>query len=135
MTTLKLSTAKFVFPPTMTWSRDYYLREDCNLMSALGLLAQTEAAVIQHQLDPTQALEMLSGMDGDVTFCTDDIGGMVSMPWNQFYYLYSDPASVTLLNTLKNLRFTSYPGGARGIDFHYQVGPLQTMVTKTFMTK
>ncbi len=127
---------KITLPPQMTWSRDHYLKEDAGLMINLGLLAQTQAAIIQHQLDPSQQQDILSQMDGDISFCTDDIGGSVTMPWNQFYYLYTDPASVTTLNNLRHLSFTPYPSGPRTINFRYQVGPLQSQLsTKSFTTK
>ena len=125
-----------LLPPTMTWSRDHYLREDAMLMSNLGLLAQTQAAIIQHQLDPSQAQDILGQMDGDISFCTNDIGGSVTMPWNQFYNLYTDAASMTTLKNLRNLTFTPYPAGPRTINFRYQVGPLQSqLIIKSFTTK
>jgi hypothetical protein len=120
----------------MTWSRDHFLKEDCQLMTNLGLLAQTQAAIIQHQLDPSQAQDILGQMDGDITFCTDDIGGSVTMPWNQFYYLYTDPSSMGTLKNLRNLTFTPFPAGPRTINFRYQAGPLQSqLITKSFTTK
>jgi len=136
VSTVKSSVIKMLLPPTMTWSRDHYLREDCQLMSNLGLLAQTQAAIIQHQLDPSQQQDVLSQMDGTINFCSDDIGGSVTMPWNQLYYLYTDPTSMTLLTNLRHLSFTPYPGGPRTVNFRYQVGPLQSqIVTKSFTTK
>ncbi|HXD78179.1 MAG TPA: hypothetical protein VN616_10255 [Puia sp.] len=136
VTASRMPGIKMVLPPTMTWSRDHFLREDCNLMSSFGLLAQTQISIIQHQLDPNDAANILGQMDGDISFCTNAVGGSVTMPWNQLYNLYTDPAATTLLGKLRQLSFTPYPAGPRTINFRYQAGPLQSViVTKSFTTK
>ena len=123
-------------PNELKWMRDYYIREDYNLLNAFGLLAQTQAAIIQHQLDPSQAENILSQMDGDITFSWNDIGGTVTMPWNKFYYLYTDPSSMALISKLKTLSFTAFPSGTRNIIFQYRAGSMQgNQITKSFTTK
>jgi len=120
-------------PYSLKWSRDYYLHQDYNLLNAFGLVAQTQAAIIQHQLSPSQAEDLLSNMSGDINFVSNNIGGTVTMPWNKFYYLYTDPNSVNILNKLKNLQFASYPHGSRNITFRYGAGSMQgNAVNKTF---
>ncbi len=127
---------KMALPFQLKWTRDYYIQEDFNLLNALGLVAQTQAAITQHQLDPSQAEDILGQMSGDISFVWNDIGGTVTMPWNRFYYLYTDPNSIAILNKLRYLKFMPYPSGTRNINFHYQTGPLQgATVTKTFTTK
>jgi len=120
----------------MKWSRDYYIRQDYNMMNAFGLTAQTQAAIIQHQLDPGDQENTLSQMDGDISFAWNNIGGTITMPWNKFYYLYTDQKSMTIINNLKNLKFSPIPGGSRIVKFHYQAGSMQgNMVIKSFTIK
>jgi hypothetical protein len=131
ITKMKLSSA-FQFK----WSRDYYIRQDYNMMNAFGLTGQTQAAIIQHQLDPKDQEDILSQMDGDISFAWNDVGGTITMPWNKFYYLYTDPKSMTILNNLKNLKFSALSGGSRTINFHYQADWLQGSETnKSFTIK
>ncbi len=123
-------------PYQFKWTRDYYIQEDFNLMSALGLVAQTQASIIEHQLDPSQAEDILSHMSGNINFVGNDIGGSVTMPWNKFYYLYTDPNSMNILNQLRYLKFEPFPAGTRNINFRYQAGTLQGgIITKPFTLK
>ncbi len=120
----------------LTWSRDYYIRQDYNLMNTFGLTAQTQASIIQHQLDPGGQESTLSQMDGVVTFATNAIGGTISMPWNKFYYLYTDPNSMNILNKLRYLSFTPIASGSRTIHFQYKAGSMPgSTVSKTFTIK
>ena len=120
-------------PYSLKWSRDYYLHQDYNLLNAFGLAAQNQAALIQQQLSPSQAEGLLSNLSGDINFVSNNIGGTVTMPWNKFYYLYTDPNSVNILNKLKNLQFASYPHGSRNITFRYGAGSMQgNAVNKSF---
>ncbi|MDP4254808.1 MAG: hypothetical protein Q8938_12435 [Bacteroidota bacterium] len=127
---------KMAMPYQLKWTRDYYIQQDYDLLSAFGLVAQTQAAITQHQLDPSQAEEILGQMDGNINFVWNAIGGSVSMPWDRFYSLYTDPNSMAILNKMRNLKFTAYPAGTRSIRFRYQAGTLEgNAVTKTFTTK
>ncbi|CAN5537596.1 hypothetical protein BH11BAC5_BH11BAC5_27070 [soil metagenome] len=40
---------------------------------------------------------ILSNMDGDISFAYSGLGGYVGMPWNKFYYLFSDPFSMNII--------------------------------------
>ncbi len=131
-----LISSKLIQSHQIKWSRDYYIRQDYNLLAAFGLTAQTQAAILQHQLDPGDQESTLAEMDGDINFASNNIGGSVTMPWNKFYYLYTDPKSMAILNNLRYLKFTGISQGSRIINFHYQAGWMQgTLVTKSFTIK
>jgi hypothetical protein len=118
------------------WTRDYYIRQDYAMLNAFGLTAQTQAAIIQHQLDPGDQENTLGEMDGDISFASNNIGGTISMPWNKFYYLYTDSKSMAIISNLRNLKYTPISPGARTMNFRYQAGPLQgNIVTKSFTIK
>ncbi len=120
----------------LTWSREYYIKQDYNLMKTFGLTAQTQAAIIQHQLDPGDQENTLSEMSGDITFANNSIGGTITMPWNRFYYLYTDPNAMNIVNKLRYLNYTSIDSGSRQIKFQYQVGSMQgSTVLKSFTIK
>ncbi|HCL82496.1 MAG TPA: hypothetical protein DIC22_00910, partial [Chitinophagaceae bacterium] len=134
---MNLVNVKMAIPYQIKWTRNFYIHEDYDLMNVFGLTAQTQAAVIEHQLDPGDQESTLGEMDGDITFATNNIGGTITMPWNKFYYLYTDPKSVLILNVLRHLKYPGYQAGSsRPVNFHYQAGSLQgNAVSKTFTLK
>ena len=118
----------------MVWSRDYYLYEDWVLLQVAGLVGAIEQAECDRSyISASQQQSLLNQVGGTFTIATNDIGGSISMPYSQFYYLYSNPNGAALLQTLKNLTFTPFPGGTRNVHFWYSAANLQSnTVTKTF---
>ena len=120
----------------LTWSREYYIKQDYNLMKTFGLTAETQAAIIQHQLDPGDQENTLSEMNGDISFASNGIGGTITMPWNRFFYLYTDPNSMSIVNKLRYLNYTPIAPGSRQIKFQYQAGSMQgSAVSKSLTLK
>jgi hypothetical protein len=121
----------------MVWSRDYYLYEDWVLLQVAGLVGAIEQAECDRSyISASQQQSLLNQVGGTFTMATNDIGGSISMPYSQFYYLYSNPNGAALLQTLKNLTFTPFPGGTRNVHFWYSAANLQSgTVTKNFTVK
>ena len=118
----------------MVWSRDYYLHEDWVLLEVAGLAGAIEQAEVDRSyISPSQQQSLLNQIGSTFTMAGNDIGGSISIPYNQFYHLYSNPSGAALLQTLKNLTFTPFPGGTRSVHFWYSAANLQSnTVTKTF---
>jgi hypothetical protein len=121
----------------MVWSRDYYLYEDWVLLQVAGLAGAIEQAEVDRSyISPSQQQSLLNQIGGTFTMAGNDIGGSISIPYSQFYYLYSNPNGAALLQTLKNLTFTPFPGGTRNVHFWYSAANLQSgTVTKNFTVK
>jgi hypothetical protein len=118
----------------MVWSRDYYLYEDWVLLEVAGLAGAIEQAMVDRSyISPSQQQSLLNQIGGTFTMATNDIGGSISIPYSQFYYLYSNPNGAALLRTLKNLTFTPFPRGTRSVHFWYSAAGLQSnTITKNF---
>ena len=117
---------------TMVWNREQFLREDFNLLKSFGYSAWLQASVIQQQLG-TQARNELESWTNNMSFPTNSLGGSITMPWNRFYYLYSNTAAMNMINALKNMSYTTYPKGSRNLLFRYNAGLMKgSSVVKPF---
>jgi hypothetical protein len=82
---------------------------------------------------PNYTENYLSKLDGNVDFASNGLGGYVTMQWNKFFYLYTDPKYMSIINSLKNLLFTPYPKGNRNMQWMYKAGNMQgNIVNKIF---
>ncbi|MBI1783426.1 MAG: hypothetical protein HYR66_18990, partial [Sphingobacteriales bacterium] len=82
---------------------------------------------------PSYTENYLSNLGGNVDFSYNSLGGYITMPWNKFYYLYTDAKYMNTINNLKNLAFIPYPNGNRTIQFRYRAGNMQGgSLNKTF---
>ena len=72
-------------------------------------------------------------MSGNVDFASNGLGGYVTMPWNKFYYLYTDSKYMDIIKSLKNLPFIPYPKGNRNMQWLYKAGNMQgNIINKMF---
>jgi hypothetical protein len=118
---------------TIVWDREKYLIADHQLMKDFansvawnaGAFSNWSAAYTQNYLDK---------LGGNADFASNSLGGYVTMPWNKFYYLYTDAKYMSIINKLKSLPFTAYPKGNRTMQWMYKAGSMQgNMINKTFI--
>jgi hypothetical protein len=117
---------------TIVWNREKYLISDYQLMKdfANSVVWNTYAF---YGWSPNYTENYLSKLDGNVDFASNGLGGYVTMPWNKFFYLYTDPKYMSIINSLKNLPFTPYSKGNRNMQWMYKAGNMQgNIVNKIF---
>jgi hypothetical protein len=121
----------------IVWSRDYYLHQDWELLQAAGLIGAIEQAEVDRSyISASEQQSLLNQIGGTFTMATDEIGGSVSIPYSKFYGVYSNPIGASMLQTLKNLNFTSLPSGNRNLNLWYSAkGQQSNTVTKTVSIK
>lgn len=117
---------------SIIWDRDRYIQEDVKLMKDFAYAVSLNANAF-YNWSPQKAEAALGAMYGDLIFSNSSLGGMVSMPWNKFFYLYSDPKYMSIINQLKSIQLMSYPKGNRALKFSYRAGNLKSgSVSKSF---
>jgi hypothetical protein len=117
---------------TIVWSREQYLLADHKLLKDFAYAVSLNAGAF-YNWSPQKAKTFLSSMNGNVDFAYNSIGGYITMPWNKFYYLYSDPKYMTIVNSLKTQPFTVYPKGGRSMQISYKAGNMPgSNTSKTF---
>jgi hypothetical protein len=117
---------------SIVWNREVYLQADYKLMKDFAYSVSLNAGAF-YGWSAQKAENVLSSMGGNVDFAYSGLGGYVSMPWNKFYYLYTDAKYMSTINNLKTVPFTAYPTGSRTMQFGYKAGSLQSSaVNKTF---
>ena len=109
---------------TISWNREQYLAADHKLLKDFAYSVSLNAGAF-YNWSPQKAENFLSTMEGNVDFAWNVYGGYVGMPWKRFYYLYSDPKYMTIVNGLKSQSFTPYPKGNRTMQISYRAGNMQ----------
>jgi hypothetical protein len=113
---------------TIVWNREKYLLADYKLMKDFaGAVSWNAGAFYGWSAAYTE--KYLGNLSGNVDFSYNSIGGYTGMPWNKFYYLYTDAKYMNIVNSLKNLSFTSFPKGARTMQVTYKAGNMQGNTT------
>lgn len=109
---------------SIVWTREQYLQSDFRLMKDMAYAVVLNAGAF-YNWSPVKAENTLAGMGGMLDLSSNSLGGYTGIPWNKFYYLYSDAKFMTIVQQLKVQAFTDYPHGTRGIRFGYRAGTLQ----------
>jgi hypothetical protein len=126
------SVASSLSRQSVIWDREKYLQEDLKLIKDLAYAISLNAGAF-YNWSPQKAETMLGNMSGSIDLSYNGLGGYTNIPWNKFYYLYTDPKYTSIINNLKNLSFTDYPHGTRNMQAGYKAGPLQSNgITKSF---
>lgn len=117
---------------TIVWNREKYLIADYQLMKDFANSVVWNSNAF-YGWSPNYTENYLSKLDGNVDFASNGLGGYITMPWNKFFYLYTDPKYMSIINSLKNLPFTPYPKGKRNMQWMYKAGNMQgNIVNKIF---
>ena len=93
---------------TIVWDREKYLLADYQLIKDFANSVSWNAGAF-YGWSPNYTEDYLSKLDGNIDFSSNSLGGYFTMPWNKFYYLFSDPKYMATINSLKNLVFVTYP--------------------------
>jgi hypothetical protein len=126
------SSQSMVSYQTIVWNREQYLQADYKLLKDFAYSVSLNAGAF-YNWSPAKAESLLGNMGGNVDFASNGLGGYMSMPWNKFYYLYTDNKYMAIVNALKTVPYTDYPKGSRAIQFSYKAGKLQgSSINKTF---
>lgn len=117
---------------TIVWNREQYLLADYKLMKDFANAVSLNAGAF-YGWSSSYTENYLSKLGGNVDFSYNNLGGYTTMPWNKFYYLYTDSKYMNTINSLKNLLFTPYPKGNRNMQFRYRAGNMAgTSLNKMF---
>ena len=117
---------------SLVWDREKYLIADLQLLNDFARSVGWNASAF-NGWSANYTENYLGNMDGNVDFASNYLGGYVTMPWNKFYYLYTDLNYMNTINKLKTLPFTPYPKGNRNMQWMYKAGNMQgNNITKTF---
>jgi len=117
---------------SIIWDREKYLLEDFNLMKDFAYSVSFNAGAF-FNLSPQKAEDLLSNTYGNVYFAYNSLDGYIAMPWNKFYYLYTDTKYMDIINNLKTIQFAAFPNGSRSMQIGYKAGNMiSSGVNKTF---
>ncbi len=112
----------------IVWNREKYLLADYKLMKDFASAVSWNAGAF-YGWSAAYTEKYLGNLSGNVDFSYNSIGGYTGMPWNKFYYLYTDAKYMNIISSLKNLPFTSFPKGARTMQVTYKAGNMQGNTT------
>jgi len=117
---------------TIGWDRERYLLADYKLMNDFAYSVVFNAGAFSNW-SAAYTENYLKKMSGNIDFASNSLGGIVTMPWKKFYYLYTDQKYMGIINHLKTLLFTAYPKGNRTMQWMYKAGNMQgNKISKTF---
>ena len=117
---------------TIVWNREKYLIADHQLLKDFANSVVWNSYAF-YGWSPNYTENYLSIMSGNVDFASNGLGGYVTMPWNKFYYLYTDSKYMGIIKSLQNLSFTPYPKGNRNMQWLYKAGNMQgNIINKMF---
>jgi hypothetical protein len=110
---------------SIIWDREKYLLEDFKLMKDFANSVSLNAGAF-YGWSSSYTENYLSKLGGNIDFAYNSLGGDINMPWNKFYYLFTDPNYMQIINSLKSMQFTAYPKGNRTLRFSYKAGDMQS---------
>ena len=117
---------------TIVWDREKYLLADYQLMKDFANAVVWNAGAFNNW-SASYTENYLSKLGGNIDFASNSLGGYVRMPWNKFYYLYTDSKYMNNINNIKNANFIPYPKGNRAMQFSYKAGNSQgNIINKSF---
>ncbi|MBA2249744.1 MAG: hypothetical protein H0W12_06085, partial [Chitinophagaceae bacterium] len=117
---------------TIVWNREKYLLSDFQLMKDFAAAVVSNAGAFNNW-SAIYTENYLGKMSGNIEFASNSLGASISMPWNKFYYLFTDAKYMNSIISLKKLVFTSYPKGDRNMQFSYKAGNVPgNVINKTF---
>lgn len=116
----------------IVWDREKYIYADYRLMKDFSNAVYWNAGYF-NGWSASAAENFLSQQGGDLNLASNSMGGNVSIPWNKFYYLYTDPIYSKLIRSLNDLPYQPFPKGTRTMSFTYSPGNLSgTAIKKSF---
>jgi hypothetical protein len=72
-------------------------------------------------------------MNEDYVFSWNWLGGIVSMPLNRFYSLYTNNIAMGVVNKLRSANFMEFQKGKRNLFFQYRLGNIKSpAIIKSF---
>lgn len=117
----------------IVWDREKYIYADYRLMKDFSNAVYWNAGYF-NGWSASAAENFLSQQGGDLNLASNTMGGNISIPWNKFYYLYTDPIYSRLIRSLNDLPYQAFPKGTRTISFTYSPGNLTGAATKKSFT-
>ena len=122
-----------VFYASMKWQRDYYINQDFTLMKNFANGVAPLMQQFQKQFKPSELQAALENMNEDYVFSWNWLGGVVSMPLNRFYNLYTNNTAMGVVNKLRSTNFMEFQKGKRNLFFQYRLGTIKSpAIIKSF---